>query len=112
MASAEQDYQHFIQWLHQPDREVPEDVLRFGRLVLDNFESVRATTRNRSQRSALLVELARQWLAATDPDHPQLGPLTTGIEWSWQKFSRKPQCQCLPMLLSAALLGLIELFGK
>lgn len=86
MASAEQDYQHFIQWLHQPDREVPEDVLRFGRLVLDNFESVRATTRNRSQRSAHLVELSRQWLAATDPDHPQLGPLTTGITWSWQKL--------------------------
>lgn len=86
MASAEHDYQHFIQWLHRSDRGAPEDVLRFGRLVLDNFESVSATTRNRSQRSVHLVDLARQRLTATDPGQPQLDSIAAGIGWNWQKL--------------------------
>ena len=84
--SAEHDFQHFIQWLHLPDKEVPEDVRRFGRLVLDNFESISATTRHRSQRSVHLINLARQRLSATDPSQPQLGSTAVGAEWSWQKL--------------------------
>lgn len=84
MASAEHDYQLFIQWLHQPDRETPEDVRRFARLVLDNFESVCATTRHRSQRSVHLVDLARQRFTTTDPDQPQMDAIAVGAGWSWQ----------------------------
>lgn len=86
MASAEHDYQHFIQWLHRLDREISEDVYRFGRLVLDNFASVNATTRYRSQRSVHLVDLARQYFTTTDPGQPQLGTITAGAGWSWQKL--------------------------
>ncbi|NHQ86812.1 AAA family ATPase [Iodobacter sp. HSC-16F04] len=87
MASAEHDYQHFIQWLHRPDGEVPEDVRRFGRLVLDNFSSVSATTRNRSQRSVYLVDLVRQQFTAIDPGQPQLNSIATGAGWGWQSLS-------------------------
>lgn len=87
MASAEQDYQRFIQWLHLPSRAVSEDVRRLGRLVLDNFESVSATSRHRSQRSVHLVDLARQRLTATDPSQPQLDSIAVGTGWSWQKLS-------------------------
>lgn len=86
MASAEHDYQRFIQWLHQPDRGVSEDVRRFGRLVLDNFASVSATTRFKSQRSVHLVNLARQHFTTTDPGQPQLGAITQESEWSWRKL--------------------------
>ncbi|MBK3508473.1 AAA family ATPase [Pseudomonas sp. MF6747] len=86
MASAEHDYQHFIQWLHRPDGEVPEDVRRFGRLVLDNFESVSATTRHRSQRSVHLVDLARERFLASDPGQPMLEQIAAGAGWHWEKL--------------------------
>ncbi|MEL4274010.1 AAA family ATPase [Shewanella xiamenensis] len=86
MASAEHDYQHFIRWLHQEDNCISEDVRRFGRLVLDNFESVSATSRHRSQRSVHLVELARQHLTVTDPSLPQLDDTAVGDGWKWQNL--------------------------
>lgn len=86
VASAEHDYQHFIRWLHQGKRRIPEDVLRFGRLVLENFETVCATTRHRSQRSVHLVELARKHLVVTDPGQPQLDSAVVGDGWKWQKL--------------------------
>lgn len=86
MASAEHDFRNFIQWLHRPDGGVPGDVRRLGRLVLDNFASVSATTRNRSQRSVHLVDLARQQLVATDSSQPQLDSLAAGVGWRWQSL--------------------------
>lgn len=87
MASAEHDYQYFIQWLHRPDGGVSEDARRFGRLVLDNFEGVSATTRNRSQRSTHLVDLARRQFPAIDAGQPQLGAIAGGAGWRWQRLS-------------------------
>ncbi|TNB98539.1 chromosome segregation protein SMC [Pseudomonas jessenii] len=87
MASAEHDYQYFIQWLHRPDGGVSEDARRFGRLVLDNFEGVSATTRNRSQRSTHLVGLARRQFPAIDAGQPQLGAIAGGAGWRWQRLS-------------------------
>lgn len=86
MASAEHDYKHFMQWLHRPGADVSEDVRRFARLVLDDFEGVSATSRNRSRRSVHLVELARQRLTTTDPGRPQLDAIAGGRGWSWQKL--------------------------
>ncbi|HBP5084917.1 TPA: AAA family ATPase [Pseudomonas aeruginosa] len=86
MASAEHDYQHFMQWLHRPEVEAPEDVRRFARLVLDDFEQVSATSRNRSQRSVHLVDLARQRLTTTDPGRPQLAAIAGRAGWSWQSL--------------------------
>lgn len=86
MASAEHDYKHFMHWLHRPDVDASEDVRKFARLVLDDFEGVSATSRNRSQRSVHLVELARQRLTTTDPGQPQLDAIAGGRGWSWQKL--------------------------
>lgn len=72
MASAAHDYQRFMQWLHHPEGHVSDDARRFGRLVLENFESVSATSRNRSQRSVHLVDLARRQFAALDAAPPVL----------------------------------------
>lgn len=88
MASAKHDYQHFTQWLHRPEIRASEDVRRFARLVLDNFEQVSATSRNRSQRSVLLVNLARQRLTTTTPEQPQLDVTALGGDWSWVKLSQ------------------------
>ncbi|WP_241357892.1 AAA family ATPase [Pseudomonas aeruginosa] len=87
MASAEHDYQHFMQWLHRPDGGTSEDVRRFARLVLDNFERVNSTSRNRSQRSVYLVELARAVLTTSDPTQPLLDAIAAGRGWNWQRLS-------------------------
>jgi recombinational DNA repair ATPase RecF len=87
LASAENDYQHFIQWLHLPENVVSKDARRFARLVLDNFESVSATTRHRSQRSVCLVQLARQQLSTTEPNQPKLDAIAAGSGWNWQRLS-------------------------
>lgn len=87
MASAEHDYQHFMQWLHRQDVGAPEDVRRFARLVLDNFEGVSATSRNRSQRSVHLVDLARRLLPSADPGQPLLDARAMGQGWTWQRLS-------------------------
>ncbi|MFA8091447.1 AAA family ATPase [Klebsiella oxytoca] len=86
MASAEQDFQHFIQWLHRTDGGASDDARRFARLVLDNFAGVSATTRNRSQRSVYLVGLARQRFAESEPSLPQLTSSVAGGGWNWQSL--------------------------
>lgn len=88
MASAAHDYQHFVHWLHQEGAGTPEDVRRFARLVLENFDRVSATSRNRSQRSVLLVELARQTLPTTDSGQPELEAVGGRSEWRWQRLSQ------------------------
>ncbi|CAO3300829.1 AAA family ATPase [Stenotrophomonas maltophilia] len=88
MASAAHDYQRFMQWLHHPEGHVSDDARRFGRLVLENFESVSATSRNRSQRSVHLVDLARRQFAALDAAPPVLDALAGGPGWRWQKLTQ------------------------
>ncbi|MCE5985656.1 AAA family ATPase [Pseudomonas sp. LM20] len=88
MASAAHDYQRFMQWLHHPEGQVSDDARRFGRLVLDNFESVSATSRNRSQRSVHLVDLARRHFAGLDAALPVLAALAAGPGWRWQKLTQ------------------------
>lgn len=88
MASAAHDYQHFVHWLHREGAGTPEDVRRFARLVLENFDRVSATSRNKSQRSVRLVELARECLSITDPGRPQLDSVGSRSEWRWQRLSQ------------------------
>ena len=87
MASAKHEYQHFIRWLHRPNGEVSEDVRRFGRLVLDNFNSVSTKTHHRSKRSAHLVSLARQQFSTNSAELPQLDSIAAATEWKWQRLS-------------------------
>jgi energy-coupling factor transporter ATP-binding protein EcfA2 len=86
MGSARQDYERFIRWLHAPQRQAPEDARRFANLVLANFDSVAGTSRQRNHRSTHLVALARNHLAATPPDIPELAEATPEGEWPWRRL--------------------------
>lgn len=86
MGSALEDYQRFIRWLHDPQREAPESACRFANLVLANFDSIAETSRQRNQRSSHLASLARNHLAATSSNLPDLGETEPEGEWPWQRL--------------------------
>lgn len=86
MGSALEDYQRFIRWIHDQKRQAPEDAFRFANLVLENFHSVSDTSRQRNQRSAHLAPLARNSLATTSPNLPDLAEVEPEGEWPWQRL--------------------------
>jgi hypothetical protein len=86
MTTAQRDYLKFLVWLHQPGREVPQDILRFANLVLAEFPAVARTTNRQSQRSAFLAELAKQAMDTTVPLSPVPGMIHSPAEWPWQSL--------------------------
>jgi|GEM_PF-1629986 len=66
MASSQQDFEQFVRWLHQPDKNTPSSVRKLANLVLRNFDELSQTTRHRSSRSIYLVELMRGALGAAE----------------------------------------------
>lgn len=87
MTTAQRDYLKFLAWLHQPGREVPQDILRFANLVLAEFPAVARTTNRQSQRSTVLAGLARQAMDTTAPLPPVPGMVHAAPEWPWQSLS-------------------------
>ena len=87
MGSARQDYQRFVRWLHDPRRQAPEDARRFASLVLENFDTVANTSRQRSQRSFRLATIARSHLAAASQDIPALAQIEPEDDWPWQRLN-------------------------
>ncbi|NIL22274.1 AAA family ATPase [Yersinia mollaretii] len=86
MASARQDFERYVQWLYQPDKQVPEDVRRLATLALHNFDELAGTSRQRSQRSIYLVGLVRRDLANTVAEAPAV-PDEVGVNiWPWAKL--------------------------
>ncbi len=88
MGTARQDFERFVRWLHEPERLAPERACRFANLVLAHFNAVAATARQRNSRSQLLATLAREHLAATTADLPQLPDLTPQGHWPWARLRR------------------------
>ena len=86
MTSALRDYEQFLVWLHTPARQVPEDVLRIGNVVLANFDTVAATSRQHSQRSLVLAGLIRNCLPSIDTALQAPGPVGPNGGWSWQRL--------------------------
>jgi len=86
MTTALHDYRQFVQWLHSVAPIVPENVRRFGNLVLNNFEAIAATSRQQSQRSVRLAEFARQHLAGTDFRPPPAQNLAQAQAWPWSSL--------------------------
>ncbi|MBL4833966.1 MAG: AAA family ATPase [Pseudomonas sp.] len=86
MASAKQDFERFIAWLHLPENEAPSDVRRLANLALENFEDLATTTRHRSLRSAFLARIARESLTQTSDAAPvaQIGA-ANGV-WPWKRL--------------------------
>lgn len=86
MASARQDFERYVQWLYQPDKQVHEDVRRLATLALHNFDELTGTSRQRSQRSIYLVGLVRRDLANTVAEAPAV-PDEVGVNiWPWAKL--------------------------
>ena len=86
MTSALHDFQQFHHWLHNPERRTPEDVLRFANIVLANFDVIAASSMHRSQRSTVLVGLARRLMLITKAAPPPAIPAAQVGDWSWQSL--------------------------
>lgn len=88
MGTARQDFERFVRWLHEPDRQAPEQARRFAAMVLENFDTVAATARQRNSRSQLLAALAREYLELISPDLPRLPELVPQGQWPWVRLRR------------------------
>lgn len=86
MTSALQDFQQFVHWLHHPDIGASEDARRFANLVSENFPVVATSSRQRSQRSSVLSELARLSLTVTSPDEPVPQAAEARAGWAFRKL--------------------------
>lgn len=86
MASAKQDFESFVRWLYHPDRQVPGDVRRLATLALVNFDELAGTSRQRSQRSAFLVNIMRRELdGIAELPPPDIVEANAGV-WSWNRL--------------------------
>ena len=86
MGTARQDFERFVRWLSAPGRSAPEGARKLANLTLANFDAVAATARQHNNRSRLLARLARQHLATTSSDLPQLPETTTKGQWPWHRL--------------------------
>lgn len=86
MTSALQDFQQFVHWLHGSDSGASEDARRFANMVSENFPAVAASSRQRSQRSSVLNELARLSLPATSPAEPVPQATEVRVGWAFRKL--------------------------
>lgn len=86
MASARQDFERYVRWLYQPEKQVPEDVQRLATLALQNFDELAGTSRQRSQRSSYLVGLVRTNLANTVAAPPAEAVEANAGTWPWVKL--------------------------
>lgn len=86
MASAKQDFERFVAWLHQHDEIAPPDVRRLANLALANFDALAATSRHRSQRSICLEGLLRPALAHTSDAPPAAPAAAANGAWPWKRL--------------------------
>ncbi len=86
MASAKNDFEEFVRWLHLPANEVPSNVLKLANLVLTNFDAVLATSRQHSQRSVLIASLAKRDLLQASDTLPEVAPEAEGGAWLWRRL--------------------------
>ena len=86
MASARQDFERFVGWLYQPEKQVPADVRRLAVLVSAKFDELAGTSRQRSQRSIYLVDLIRQEFERTADVAPVAAAQADLGTWPWTKL--------------------------
>ncbi|STR44782.1 AAA family ATPase [Iodobacter fluviatilis] len=86
MASARQDFERFVRWLYQPEKQLPADVRRIATLALANFNELAGTSRQRSQRSNYLVGLLRRDLAHTADVAPTAVAGADAGPWQWARL--------------------------
>lgn len=86
MASAKGDFERFVAWLHLPAVQAPPEVKRLANLALVNFDGLAQTVRQRSQRSAYLVDHARRALAQMPDGPPDIQAVAADNTWPWQRL--------------------------
>lgn len=86
MGTARQDFERFVRWLSDPERSASESARKMANLTLANFEAVAATARQHNNRSQLLARLAREHLATTSADLPDLPDATAQGRWPWLRL--------------------------
>ncbi len=86
MGTARHDFERFVRWLHEPERQTPEPARKMATLVLAHFDAVAATARQHNNRSQLLARLARQHLAAASPALPDLHEAAPQGQWPWRRL--------------------------
>lgn len=88
MGTAREDFERFVRWLHEPEQTANPDVRQFANLVLDNFNAIVITSRQRNQRSGTLATLARQALTNTAADLPALPPIVLANNWPFKRLRK------------------------
>ncbi|MDX0524828.1 AAA family ATPase [Sinorhizobium medicae] len=86
MASAKQDFERFIVWLHQAGKEIPSNVRRLANLALANFDELARTSSSRSQRTIYLTGLMRATLAQTSDEAPEAQAAAANGDWPWKRL--------------------------
>lgn len=86
MASSKRDFERFVAWLHLPATQAPPDVKRLANLTLARFDAVARTSHHRSQRSIYLVSQARQHMAQTTDDPPDIVAAPADGTWPWKRL--------------------------
>ncbi|MCC4607856.1 AAA family ATPase [Xanthomonas campestris pv. zinniae] len=86
MATAKQDFERFVGWLYQEDKQVPENVRRLAHLVMRHFDALAATSRQRNQRSVYLIGLIRESLAQVVDAPPNVQADFIAAAWPWTRL--------------------------
>jgi len=86
MASSRKDFEKFVRWIHLPENEAPSNARRFANLILSNFDSVLATSHQRSQRSVYLADLAQRNLLQTPDTLPEIASSASEVSWTWRRL--------------------------
>ena len=86
MASAKQDFERFVAWLHLSAIQASPEVKQLANLALANFEGLAQTVRQHSQRSSYLAPLARRDLAQTPNGLPDIQAMEVDSAWPWQRL--------------------------
>lgn len=86
MASAKRDFERFVAWLHRPETQASPDVRRLANLSLAQFDGLAQTSRQHSQRSAYLADLARRALIQTPDGTPNIQAVAADGAWPWKRL--------------------------
>lgn len=86
MASAKQDFELFVTWLHAPERAASSDMRKLANLALENFDALAQTSRHRSQRSIYLSGLIRSGLATATDERPAPAAAVANGAWPWKRL--------------------------
>jgi recombinational DNA repair ATPase RecF len=86
MATAKQDFEHFVRRLYEPDSAMPADVRRLAMLCLRNFDELAVTTRQRSQRSITLARLIRDSMPEIADVVPAPAAQAVAGVWAWKRL--------------------------